>query len=252
MSQRQKREHKKRDDARRSRARRHPTSDTCPLRPEGVSRVRHGGAAALAAAAVIAAGTSAYASPVRFDNPAHGDTGHFHYAPAQGDGSKWLGMTLPAESQPAPSDDLTALQQWKSSDTKSKMYGAYGGAQVEQGGFYDNFVIGVNAGELIPSGAVLDGIANIYWPGYGSELPEGVETYVGVRFDPGDGWHYGWIGVERNGITLDAFAWGYESVAGEPVPAGAPEPGTLALLAFGAGALLRRRRGTGNAERGTL
>jgi hypothetical protein len=72
-------------------------------------------------------------------------------------------------------------------------------------------------------------------------FPPGEERYAGVSFDPGDGVHYGWIGV-LNGAPSEVFAWGYESDAGVPIPAGAPEPGSLALLAMGAGAALRRRR----------
>ena len=77
---------------------------------------------------------------------------------------------------------------------------------------------------------------------YPTPLPLNQATYLGVRFDPGDGNHYGWIGVEFDGAELEAFAWGYETDPGVPIAAGTPEPGSLALLAFGAGALLRRKR----------
>ena len=58
----------------------------------------------------------------------------------------------------------------------------------------------------------------------------------------GAGWHYGWIGVIRNAGNLQAFAWGYESDLNTPIAAGVPEPGTLAMLAFGAALALGRRR----------
>ena len=82
---------------------------------------------------------------------------------------------------------------------------------------------------------------------YGSYLPEGQPAYLGVRFDQGAGWQYAWIGVVRNPdgtdpALVDAFAWGHETTPGVSIPAGAPEPASLALLAFGAVAALRRRR----------
>ena len=100
-------------------------------------------------------------------------------------------------------------------------------------------MVGLAGGTLIPSGLGW----NYYSYAYaGSPFPEGVPLYLGVRFN-GPAWQYGWIGVERiDGNKLDAFAWGYETEPGVPIAAGAPEPGSLALLAFGAGALASRRR----------
>ncbi len=222
------RERKKTDRARRFMARfRHPTS-----------HIPHG-AAALAAAAVIAAGTQAYASPVRFDNPPGAE--HYGWPTTQGDETHWLDLMEPAESQPAPINDLTALKQQKTS-SKSSLVGAPGGVEVEEGGMWGMFLVGVDAGTLIPSGLAWDNAASIYYSGYGSELPEGQATYIGARLNLGDGFHYGWIGVVRDGWDLDTFAWGYETEVGVPIEAGVPEPGSLALLALGACAALRRRR----------
>ncbi len=101
MSKHQKhvrRQRRKTDASRRKNARsrgllRHPLSS--PLRG---SHIRHA-AAALAAAASIAAGTAAYADQVCFENPAHGEEGHFHW-PHPGLPDGYLDITLPAVSQP--------------------------------------------------------------------------------------------------------------------------------------------------------
>ncbi len=233
------RERKKTDRARRLRDHfRNPgTSPTCG------SAIRNG-AAALAAAAVIAAGTQAYASPVRFDNPA--GAGHFDWNASAG--HEALNILDDAASQPSGVlFDVGTFVRYS--------YPGYG-ETVEAGGpnrilgitiSYYTRLSGVDAGELIPPGAPGAsfggaGFIDVTYPGYeGSLLSEGQQTYLGVRFDQGGGNQYGWIGVVRTGLELDAFAWGYETEVGVPVPAGAPEPGTLALLALGAGAALRRR-----------
>ena len=82
----------------------------------------------------------------------------------------------------------------------------------------------------------------VYFEGGYTNLPEGVEPYLGIRFDLGGGYQHSWLGVVHTGPELDAFAWGYETEVGVPIPAGVPEPGTLAALAVGAAALLGRRR----------
>ena len=79
---------------------------------------------------------------------------------------------------------------------------------------------------------------------------------AGFSFNPGDGFHYGWIrllvGEDEIGYPnqVTAIDWAYESVAGQRILAGqtedtpVPEPGSLALLATGAVgvAAWRRRR----------
>ena len=55
----------------------------------------------LAAAAAIAAGTQAYAEPIRFNNPAEGEPGHFDWLASFGstDPEAWLNITLPSTDQ---------------------------------------------------------------------------------------------------------------------------------------------------------
>ena len=239
------RERKKTDRARRRRSLFNPQSDTSPLGPEGVSRVRHGGAAALAAAAAIAAGTSAYAAPVRIDNPAHGDPGHFHWVHDAVATYNELDFTWDASAQPPEGQGLTTVG-LRVSATFSNLVTA-GALQTGAGGYPENyFAVGVDAGVLIPTAGVgwYDLWAYTFYPGWGPEtlLPEGSPTYLGVRFNAGAGDQYAWVGVVRTGIELEALAWGYETTPGVPIEAGVPEPGSLALLAFGAAAALRKRR----------
>ena len=203
--------------------------------------------AALAAAAAIAAGTQAYASPVRFDNPP--GPGHFDWTSAAPGGYTFLDITEPATAQPGPSDGASTLGQI----TPTGVATVGGNVQIELGGYAGLFVIPHSSGQLIPTGAPWGIQGYTYYPGIGSELPAGAAIYLAVRFDPNGApgtsctpvinCHYGWVGVVRTGAELDAFAWGYETEVGVPIAAGAPEPGSLALLAFGAvGALSRRKR----------
>ncbi len=204
------------------------------LFPNPQSAIRNGGAA-LAAAAVIAAGTQGYASPVRFDNPAHGDLGHFHWPDVP---SLRLDMTLDAASQPGSSGPTSLLH-------LPTQYGAVAGqglgseVRTDATGYV---LVPFASGELIDSGGNWGLAAAVDDPyyGYAALLPEGQPTDLGVSIQD-NGTHYGWIGIVRSGYELDPFAWGYETEVGVPIPAGAPEPGTLALLAFGALALGRRR-----------
>jgi hypothetical protein len=200
--------------------------------------IRNGGAA-LAAAAAIAAGTNAYAEPIRYNNPA--GPGHFDWADGADAAPVFLDIVAPASGQPGVEGSCFSLLSQRRFPGHSFISGA---ARVETGGYFDLYAIPHAAGDLIPSGAPFaDG--DVTYAGY-SLLTEGVQTYLGVRFSDspaGGNWRYGWVGVVRTGYELDAFAWGYETEVGVPIAAGAPEPGSLALLALGAvGAMSRRRR----------
>ncbi len=228
------RERKKTDRARRLGARfRHPLAS-----PLCGSHIKHG-AAALAAAAVIAAGTQAYASPVRIDNPAHGAPGHAHW-PTVGGIDFRLNIVEDASQQPGGGFDPAVFVQTVNTGAGYSQIG--GNGEIQVGGYGDYFAVGVLSGDLIPSGPSWGSSGMIYYTGLGSELAEGQDTYLGVRFDLGSGWQYGWIGGVRSGMELETFAWGYETTPGVPIEAGVPEPGSLALLAFGAAAALRKRR----------
>jgi hypothetical protein len=102
-------------------------------------------------------------------------------------------------------------------------------AQVVLGSFY---------GALPYGGFAVAGAANA-----------NVRGFVGFRFDQGGQTRYGWLDVEvrRSGTAAGSggiFFYGaaYED-SGAPIAAGAvPAPGTLAGLAVGAAACLRRKR----------
>ena len=92
-------------------------------RSPGRKEKRRRTARALAAAGAIAGGTQAYAVPFRFDNPPHGEAGHFHWVGEIGEVS-WLDVKAPPEDQ----------VRWLSSGGKaghrlSAVYGSYVGAR---------------------------------------------------------------------------------------------------------------------------
>lgn len=201
-------------------------------------------AQALAAGAAIAAGTQAYAEPIRFDNPA----GAEHFVWTASPGQEYLNILSDAASQPGLAGQDGTFWRRSVPGYGEVVRGDPGGASGEVQMYFTDyrFLASTDANEPIPIPAVnfaSSGFIEVIYPGYeGTYLPEGTATYLGVRFDPGDGIHYGWIGVIKTGLELDAFAWGYETEPGVPIAAGIPEPGTLAALAFGAVVLGAARR----------
>jgi hypothetical protein len=182
--------------------------------------------------AAIAGGTQAYATPVRYDNPA----GPEHFDWAVPGNTTWLDITLAPGDQPGIAFGASTFGHTPISGG-ADAGGTSGVTELEIINGYQ--MVGHPSDTLIPSG--------LGWNYYAyallssTDVPDGVATYLGVRFN-GPNWQYGWIGIERSGAELDAFAWGFETEPGVPIPAGAPEPGTLAVLAVGAAGVLSRRR----------
>ena len=199
-----------------------------------------------AAAFVVALAitTPTDAAPIRFDNPA--GPNHFVWA-APAPQAIWLDVTA------SPTDQLgvgspSAFRQLADVDGSSNVAGLGGpnGGEMQIDSTFQFFVEGVDFGVAIPSGLPWAQGGSIITPGFSEmNIPDVGTGYLGVRFDLGAGDQFGWIGVNRSGNQLDAFAWGYETEPGAPIAAGVPEPGTLSLLVIGSRALLRRRKRRG-------
>lgn len=125
---------------------------------------------------------------------------------------------------------------------------AYSGNVLTTGGTY--YVKGFTEGDEIGPGAAeaSDGGAHVAGTTGNYNFFSGDDKYIGVAFEIAGQVHYGWIGFEidstnpLHGIIRD---YAYESVANTAITAGekpVPEPGSLALLAAGAGAMALRRR----------
>ncbi len=219
-------------------------------------RTTRSAAELVTAAVALAAGTQAYGDVVRFNNPAEGDPEHFAWTfSADENALSWLDITRPSTDQDGLVSPMSVGQLYGAANFAPSNF-TEGGASVLYGqGFVltRSVVAGTIIDEDVPpnSGWSSDGPyrahhSYYYIPvGHLSYIDSG--EYIAVRFEAADGMHYGWIGVTVTRINyvneLSAFAWGYETDPMTPIAAGAvPTPGTLAALAFGAAAALRRRK----------
>jgi len=229
-------------------------------------------AKALAAAGAIAGGTYAYAEPVRFENPPHGEAGHFHWPTNTSGINNMLDITLPASDQPGSYLATTSVKNRMSLMGDYAYFASYVylGVGLQATDYMSGgFALGLNAGDTIPNPSGIcsfyydpfcfskDGL--LYYPGR-DYIPEGVPAYLGVAVGGTyctyyDNCNYGWIGVVRTGAELEAFAWGFESDTAVPINAGDPQPQppiptvsewgliamSLGLLAAGAWVYNKRR-----------
>jgi len=204
-------------------------------------------ASTLSAGVAIAAGTQSYAEAIRFDNPP--GPCHFEWAReidpflSAGVLDVALGPVAQDIQDPYPYAELPTEFQ------HSAYMGFFGdSSRIRGAGYGYSATSGIEAVDVLPCGQyygnaydmaspanalgipdptatlVFDDSVNVIQPygGYCSPLiPEGVPSYLGIRFDLGGGTQYGWIGVTRTGLELDAFAWGYETTPGVPIVPGA-------------------------------
>ena len=194
------------------------------------------------------------AVPVRHDNPP--GPGHFNW-----DIGAYFNIFLDGPSQTGTdTNSLGSIQRQSYSEPglRADSLFAWGDSVFAWqlvNGVDANYIAALSFGQLIPTPGMQEPFQepwqgfNFYidFPDYPeSAWPDGVPVYAGLRMrdvSASGPYTYGWLGVVRSGFDFDLFAWGYESVPGVPIAAGAPEPGTLALLAFGAiGVMARRRR----------
>lgn len=193
--------------------------------------------------ATAALATNANAHILHFVNPAPGETGHYNwYAPVGI--PRWIDVTLPAEHQ----------TDHESRNSIAQGIGnlGFGFGILIGGGVWptaSRFAIDQSLDPMVLALSPGDGLGGLTYDSYTpfalfdppstqSLFPEGARRYIGMQ--TGDG-NYGWIEVERTGLSLAAFSWAYETRPGVPIAAGqVPTPG--AALPLGAAVLLMPRR----------
>lgn len=192
---------------------------------------------------------STMASPMRFQNPA--GPGHFSWQPQSSGASIVLKITAsPSAQSAALTEPATFRQAWSGVsnvviNASNATSNAVQGMPVPSNAF--RTAAGGIVNEVVPylSPASFVFTAYIHRDNAVAGDPEfcfpaGERRFLGVQFNPGDGIHYGWIGVVRTGNFLDPFAWAYESMPNTPITV--PEPSALLLLGVG-GLIAARRRG---------
>lgn len=204
---------------------------------------------AIACASVFAA--HAHAEIIAFTNP--DGANHFVWYGGLIDSPIGLDVTMDASSQTGAYGNIGQFMQINAVPNEgggsTLVEGVFENTMLQTGGLVDRMLVGVDEGESIPSGTPWFYQGMIDHPFFGTELPLDVPTYLGIQFNPGDGVHYGWIGVTMfdagdGSRQLDTFAWAYETEVGVPILAGAgvPTPGSLVAIALGGCCMTRRRR----------
>lgn len=216
---------------------------------------------ALAVASAIAAGTTAYAAPVGWDNDGSLAT----------DGDAWLNgiilnITKSPAAQPVDFGDAATIEFVYDPNTVVR-YGYnyyYYPSQIFEGvtgtdlfSDFGAYAHRFDVGDLIGPG--LGTPFQQYWDDRVSRLqttagvisPWFNEGFVGVRFMLDGQYHYGWVELAlRDAVQagyglndLDIVGWGYETTPGAVIAAGAvPGSGVLSVLALGAVGMLGRTR----------
>jgi hypothetical protein len=180
--------------------------------------------------------TSASGELYRFNNTAPGQPDYFDWTETQ-----WLDVTSSRHSQAGVDNGVSSFGQLLVLNS-GLIQGVSGAAELE---IDELLVAPTQPGWLIPSGSEFSETGYSFLGG--SLLPEGKEVYFGIRIMVSD-WHYGWIGVVREGNELAATAWAYETEPNVPAQSGQliPEPGTLVVLSLSAAIIVLKKRRSGN------
>jgi hypothetical protein len=216
---------------------------------EGFSK-RSVAVSAFAAAAALAAGSESYGavipiSPIPANIP--GTTtaavaATFRDIDLNGDGNSDVEFFYTATAG-------TAASNWASG-----IYGAGGGVVGYIGPFSIAYATRLTTGTTVgPSSAFvqttgyLSTLASSYSGTQYGGFKNNVRGFAGFKFAAADGTHYGYMELQTSRATgLNFFSGAWESTPGTAITIAVPEPTSLAGLAFGAAALLNRRRTKAN------
>ena len=212
-------------------------------------RARKAALAGLGGAAILASGSQAYSAVISVTpppdladlgegtvNPGPGDFDHTDWD-LDGDGTIDFGFNYRNVDNP----QFT----WQSNIWTDGTNGVVGYV-----GFFLDYADNLTAGTVVDGSSTFVGTTDqvalgseyLYTPygGFGS-VDDIVRGFVGLRFQMADGVHYGFVEIETGegfGLTFHSAAYESEPDVGITIP----EPGSLAALALGAVALLKRRR----------
>ena len=202
---------------------------------------------AIACATLCAAwcASAARAGIVHFINPAPGQPGHFAWG--QITTEDWLDITVGPGQQSNQPSGRSISQNFELSSNENVHDPAGPGALILAIPALITYTDSLLFGEpVIPLGFLREwstwGVHSIFDPFTGlisSNFAESETRYIGVLTASGN---RGWIEVVRNGMSLTARAWAYQTEPGVPITAGqVPAPGAAVLLGLGIATSRRRR-----------
>lgn len=198
---------------------------------------------AIAIGVLLAQTAGVNAEIIHFVNPAPGQPGHYAWEFDAWGATSWLDITLSPEAQTnTPSQNSVA----QLAGTFGNLHGEDVGAPGQRALVLAHtgsipFTAALSYGDAVLEGGSLEFMgATAHISGIEeSHFMEDASAYIGVLTIAGN---YGWIEVIREGMTLYAIAWAYQTEPGVAIYAGQiPAPGAVALLC-GLLCSTRRRR----------
>jgi len=207
-----------------------------------MSRTLATAAIALSVTAGLAA--SAKAAISHFVNPEPGQPGHYAWQLDMLGPPSWLDVTLSAQEQTnTPSTSSVAQLAGSFGNLHHHIPGSPGLLALVLGhtGLIP-FTAAISFGDPVQADDMWAFLASTAHIGGGdlTYFPEGELRYIGVLTMDG---RHGWIEVVRQGMTLNAHSWAYQTEPGVAIYAGQiPAPGALWTLTIGVFARRRRSR----------